>query len=232
MARDEKHDPSTRPGQHRRGPGRPTERDGGRDVREALLEVAGQLFSERGVNEVSLRELGRAAGVTPAMVHYYFGDKQGLYEALLERALSRVLVRVREIVAADGEGIDEIADLLRVVVGQLSSERWIPSLIIREVIADTGRFRERFIRDFASQIARIVPEVLGRELAAGRLRQDLDLPLTFVSLLGMMAWPFAARPVLERVLGLDFEAEDFAERFSEHTRRLFLEGARPREANG
>jgi AcrR family transcriptional regulator len=204
MARDERHDPSTRRGQHRRGPGRPTERDGGRDVREALLEVAGQLF----------------------------GEKQGLYEALLERALSRVLVRVREIVAADDEGIDVIADLLRVVVGQLSSERWIPSLIIREVIADTGGFRERFIRDFASQIARIVPEVLGRELAAGRLRQDLDLPLTFVSLLGMMAWPFAARPVLERVLGLDFEAEDFAERFSEHTRRLFLDGARPREANG
>jgi len=232
MARDERHDPLSRRGQQRRGPGRPTERDGGRDVREALLEVAGQLFSERGVNEVSLRELARAAGVTPAMVHYYFGDKQGLYEALLERALSRVLVRVREIVAAEGEDLDEIADLLRVVVGQLSSERWIPSLIIREVIADTGRFRERFIRDFASQIARIVPEVLGRELAAGRLRQDLDLPLTFVSLLGMMAWPFAARPVLERVLGLDFEAGDFPQRFSEHTLRLFLEGARPREANG
>jgi TetR/AcrR family transcriptional regulator len=215
----------------RRRPGRPSEQDGGRDVREALLEVAGQLFSERGVNEVSLRELARAAGVTPAMVHYYFGDKQGLYEALLERALSRVLGRVREIVAADREGIDEIADLLQVVVGALSSERWIPSVIIREVIADTGRFRERFIRDFASQIARIVPEVLGRELSAGRLRHDLDLPLTFVSLLGMMAWPFAARPVLERVLGLDFEAEDFAQRFSEHTRRLFLEGARPREEN-
>jgi len=220
-----------RRGPRRRGPGRPTDRDGGRDVREALLEVAGQLFSERGVNQVSLRELARAADVTPAMVHYYFGDKQGLYEALLERALSRVLLRVREIVAAEREDLEEITDLLRVVVGALSSERWIPSLIIREVIADTGRFRERFIRDYASQIARIVPEVLGRELAAGRLRQDLDLPLTFVSLLGMMAWPFAARPVLERVLGLDFEAEDFAQRFSEHTRRLFLEGARPREAD-
>jgi TetR/AcrR family transcriptional regulator len=217
-------------GHRRRGPGRPTERDGARDVREALLEVAGQLFSERGVNQVSLRELARAAGVTPAMVHYYFGDKQGLYEALLERALSRLLGRVRGIVAADGREVDSIADFLQVVVGALSSERWIPSLIIREVIADTGRFRERFIRDFASQIARIVPEVLGRELAAGRLRRDLDLPLAFVSLLGMMAWPFAARPVLERVLGLDFEAEDFARRFSEHTRRLFLEGARPREA--
>jgi AcrR family transcriptional regulator len=231
MTRDNKHDHRSRRSQQRRGPGRPTERDGARDVREALLEVAGQLFSERGVNEVSLRELARAAGVTPAMVHYYFGDKQGLYEALLERALSRVLARVREIVAADREDLDEIADVLRVVVGALSSERWIPSLIIREVIADTGRFRERFIREFASQIARIVPEVLGRELAAGRVRQDLDLPLAFVSLIGMTAWPFAARPVLERVLGLDFEAGDFPQRFSEHTLRLFLEGARPREAS-
>jgi AcrR family transcriptional regulator len=191
--------------------------------------VAGELFSERGVKEVSLRELARAADVTPGMIHYYFGDKQGLYQALLERALSRLLARVREIVATGREDLGEIADFLRVFVGALSSERWIPSLIIREVIADTGRFRERFIRDFASQVARIVPELLGRELAAGRLRRDLDLPLAFVSLLGMMAWPFAARPVLERVLGLDFEAEDFEERFSEHTRRLFLEGARPRE---
>jgi len=231
MAANGRRNHPSRRGHRARGPGRPTERDGGRDVREALLEVAGQLFSERGVNEVSLRELASAAGVTPAMVHYYFGDKQGLYEALLERALSRVLGRVRGIVTADGEDSDEIADFLQVVVGALSSERWIPSLIIREVIADTGRFRERFIRDFASQIARMVPEVIGREVAAGRLRRDLDLPLAFVSLLGMIAWPFAARPVLERVLGLDFEAEDFAERFSEHTRRLFLEGARPREAN-
>src|SRR3972149_7869691 len=86
----------SRRGRRRRGPGRPTGRDGGRDVREALLEVAGELFSERGVNEVSLRELARAAGVTPAMVHYYFGDKQGLYEALLARALSPLVARVRE----------------------------------------------------------------------------------------------------------------------------------------
>ena len=229
MATSRRRDHLSRAGHRRRRPGRPTERDGGRDVREALLEVAGQLFSERGVNEVSLRELARAAGVTPAMVHYYFGDKQGLYEALLERALLRVLARVREIVAADGQGIDEIGGFVRVLVGALSSERWIPSLIIREVIADTGRFRERFIREFAWQMARIVPEVLGRELAAGRLRQDLDLPLSFVSLIGMTAWPFAARPVLERVLGLDFEAEDFEPRFAEHTRRLFLEGVRSRE---
>jgi AcrR family transcriptional regulator len=213
-----------------RRPGRPAERDGGRDVREALLEVAAQLFSERGVSEVSLRELAQAADVTPAMVHYYFGDKRGLYEALLARALQRVLGRAREIVATEREGSEEIADLLQVIVGTLSSERWIPSLMIREVIAETGRYRERFIRDFASQMVSIVPELLGREQAAGRVRQDLDLRLSFASLIGMMAFPFAARPVLERVLGIDYEAEDFVERFSEHTRRLFLEGALSREA--
>lgn len=221
------HRQNPRRGQRR--PGRPSEQDGSRDVRETLLEVAGQLFSERGVHNVSLRELGRAADVNPAMVHYYFGDKQGLYEALLERALQRLLGRARGIVATNREGIEEIADLLQVMVETLSSERWVPSLIIREVIADTGRYRERFIRDFASQMVRIVPEMLAREQAAGRVRPDLDLRLSFASMVGMMAFPFAARPVLERVLGLDYDAEDFVERFSEHTRRLFLEGARPRE---
>ena len=72
-------------------------------VRERLLEAARELFTRHGYDGVSMRRLARDAGATPAMIHYYFGDKQGLYEALLERALSRVLGRVRGIVAADGE---------------------------------------------------------------------------------------------------------------------------------
>lgn len=211
----------------RRRPGRPSGRARGPAVREALIEEAGRLFARHGYTAVPLRRIARAAGVTPAMVHYYFGDKQGLYDAMLEHALARVLARVRAVMGGGVARGEELAALLGVMVETLGAEPWIPQLVLREVLSEEGRFRERFVRGYASQLAEMVPGLVRREIAAGRFRADLDPALGFVSLMGMTAFPFAARPVLERVLGLAYD-DAFLRRFREHTLRLFLEGAAPR----
>ena len=200
----------------RRRPGRPPRRASAQDPREALLHAAGRLLAARGLEALSLRAIASAAGVTPAMVHYYFGDKRGLTDALLERALARVLERL-----AGARGID---DLPATVASTFGADPWIPALLVREVLAEGGGYRQRFIDTYASKVARLVPAMLEAGIAAGRLRSDLDPRLAFVSLLGMMAFAFVARPVLEPVLQLRYDA-DFVARFAEHTRRLFLEGA-------
>ena len=204
-------------GRARRGPGRPARKRGGPDPREALLDAAGRLFTERGPEAHSLRAVAEAAGVTPAMVHYYFGDKRGLADALLERALARILERVA--------GTRGLADLPATVVQAFGADPWIPPLLVREVLAEGGRFRERFIESYASKVAKLVPGMLRAEIAGGRLRSDLDPKLAFVSLMAMLAFPFVARPVLEPVLGLRYDTASLA-RFAEHTRRVFFEGVR------
>jgi TetR/AcrR family transcriptional regulator len=200
----------------RRRPGRPRRRHDHRDPREALLDAAGELFARQGPTAHSLRAVATAAGVTPAMVHYYFGDKRGLADALLERALARVLERLSR--------VDRIDDLPATVARTFGAEPWIPPLLVREVLAEGGRFRARFIEQYASKVARIVPLLLRREIESGRFRGDLDPALAFLSLLGMLAFTFLARPVVEPVLGFRYD-EAFLARFAEHTRRLFLEGA-------
>jgi AcrR family transcriptional regulator len=205
------------PPRRRRRPGRPPRRDRAGDPREALLDAARRLLAERGLEALSARAIAGAAGVTPAMVHYYFGDKRGLTDALLERALARVLERV-----AAARGLE---DLPATVASAFGADPWIPPLLVREVLAEGGGYRQRFIDTYASQVARLVPAMLEAGIAAGRLRADLDPRLAFVSLLGMMGFAFIARPVFEPVLQLRYDA-DFLARFAEHTRRLFLEGAR------
>jgi AcrR family transcriptional regulator len=190
-------------------------RSGAVDGREALLDAAGRLFAERGPEAHSLRAVARAARVTPAMVHYYFGDKRGLYDAMLERALSRVLERVSQV-----GHIDELPATMAQTFG---AEPWIPPLLVREVLAEGGGFRARFIERYASKVAQLVPRLLREEIASGRFRDDLDPRLAFVSLLGMLGFAFLARPVLEPVLGFRYDAA-FLARFAEHTRKLFLKG--------
>jgi len=209
---------------HHRKPGRPRAH-GTPTARDALLNAAGALGARRGLGEVSLREVAEEAGFTPSMVHYYFGDKQGLHEAMLEHALARVLASVRQVLREAKADNDPIAELVKTVATTFLAEPWIPPLVIREVFAEGGRFQDRFVRDYASQIAPLVQDVLRRETTSGRMRADLDPTLAFLSLLGMAMFPFVARPVVERVLGVRFDT-NFGERFAAHTCRLFSEGTR------
>ena len=53
------------------------------DSRERLLTAAAALFVERGYDGSTVRDIGRRAGVDPALIARYFGSKTGLYVAAL-----------------------------------------------------------------------------------------------------------------------------------------------------
>ncbi|QIK49377.1 helix-turn-helix domain containing protein [Gordonia hongkongensis] len=59
---------------------------GGKDTRDRLLDAAERLFAERGVDAVPMREISREAGSRNVIAgQYWFGDKEGLIAALLDR---------------------------------------------------------------------------------------------------------------------------------------------------
>ncbi len=57
--------------------------DRGERARTRLLFEASRIFSEKGYAKASTREICEAAGLNPAAIHYHFGDKDGLYRAVL-----------------------------------------------------------------------------------------------------------------------------------------------------
>lgn len=63
-----------------RGPGR---RPGPTETREAILASARELFAEKGYDGASLRAIARDAGVDPALVHHFFGNKEGVFIAAM-----------------------------------------------------------------------------------------------------------------------------------------------------
>jgi AcrR family transcriptional regulator len=58
---------------------------GGVSTQEEILNVAEQVFAEHGYVATSLREIAARADVTQALVIYYFGNKQTLFEVLFKR---------------------------------------------------------------------------------------------------------------------------------------------------
>ena len=58
-----------------------------RDARELLLTAATELFAEQGVAATDLRTIAKRAGLTPAMLHYYFKDREQLLDVVVEERL-------------------------------------------------------------------------------------------------------------------------------------------------
>jgi AcrR family transcriptional regulator len=194
-----------------------------RDLRADLLAAARELFLRYGYRAVSARQVAAKAGANPAMVHYYFRSKQGLYTAMLREATAPLVAALEEMLAPEAPGTPDLPALMAAYMRVIGRHPWIPGLLLREVFAPEGAYREDFIREFAGRIGPRVVELIRRGVGAGRLRADLDPQLALVSFLSLALFPFIARPVLGRVLGQKFD-EDGLEALIGHSTRLFAAG--------
>lgn len=66
-----------------RPPGRPGRRGGDSRTREAILDAARRGFASRGYDTTTIRAVAAAAEVNPALIHHYFGTKEGLFAAAM-----------------------------------------------------------------------------------------------------------------------------------------------------
>jgi AcrR family transcriptional regulator len=80
------------------------------NLRAALLDAAERSVEELGTDQLSLRELARAVGVSHAAPRSHFPDRQALLDALAERGFERLAAGMRD--ANDASG-PEFADRLR-----------------------------------------------------------------------------------------------------------------------
>jgi AcrR family transcriptional regulator len=152
-------------------PGRPAANPD-RDARDLLLAAATDLFARQGVAATTFATIAQQAGLTPAMLHYYFKDREQLLDAVVEERLAPLIASVWGPVAAG----DSPADLIRGVVERMLDgiERmpWVPSTWMREVLNEGGLFRSRVLRYLPFDKVRILSQSLAKTQAAGQANPD------------------------------------------------------------
>jgi TetR/AcrR family transcriptional regulator len=89
----------------------PTRRRDAAASRRAILDAAETLFAQRGYELTSLGEVGRRAGVSAALPAYFFGGKQALYQAVLERLLSEREQRLEPLAARAADELERTGEL-------------------------------------------------------------------------------------------------------------------------
>lgn len=102
------------------------------DMRSQLLEVAGELFAERGYEAVSMRDIARVVGVTQANLYYHFKGKADLIEATLAHVFE---ARAHDLQAfLTRHPLDPIEAFVRWFVSALRIDRIFARLLYRELL--------------------------------------------------------------------------------------------------
>jgi AcrR family transcriptional regulator len=137
----------------------------------SLLEVAVQVFNERGYDGTSMEHLARAAGISKSSFYHHVEGKEALLAAACDRALSALAAIHDEPESNSGRAIDRLEHVLRRTTEALMDELPYVTLLlrVRGNTATEKRALERR-RDFDHFTAGLVKQAI----ADGDLRGDID----------------------------------------------------------
>jgi len=193
------------------GPARAPRRGRGRpgadapDLRPRLLDATLACYAAHGIAATSLRDIARHAGVTPALLHYYFGDRDQLLDAIVAERLLPAIAPLREsIQRADDDIAALVAAFVNGMAEVITHHPWLPALWVREVVSDGGALRDLLTERVAPPIAQLMATRFASAQARGELNPDLDPRLLMVSLIGLTLFPAAGAPIWRRL----FDADD------------------------
>jgi AcrR family transcriptional regulator len=115
----------------RRLPGRPRAKTSV-GAREALLSAV-ELFAQQGVAATRFAMIAERAALTPAMLHYYFEDRERLLDAVVQERMAPAITTVWAPVTAGRPATVLIRGVVERLLDGVERTPWIPSTWIRDV---------------------------------------------------------------------------------------------------
>jgi len=211
---------------------RAPERD--RDTERRILDAAHAVFVRRGTAGARMQEIAAEADVNQALLHYYFRSKDRLSQAAFERAASQFMPTVIQVLASDAELEAKVTRIIELELDHLARAPYLPGYIISEVTHHPERARQliasvtgRAPEDVRPQVVAMLRKQIDARVKSRRMRPIA--PEQFVvNLMALCIFPFAARPMIAAMLGMDQRAfEQFIARRRQDLPAFFLGALRP-----
>jgi len=199
--------------------GRPIEKT---DARANLIYQARELFGALPYEKVSTRLLAEKAGVNMAMIRYYFGSKDGLFESMLRETMAPMKAHVGQLVSnSDQAGF---LGIMRTYYAMMIKTPDFPRLLCRVMMMEEGSVQRKLVEKVFQDIAQPAQKVLFHKMQQdGVINPDLDPDLCRMSYISLMVFPFIAPPQMLKMQGIVLD-EAFLKRLLDHNLALISRG--------
>ncbi len=163
----------------KRNTGRSARADGD-NTRQQIIEIAGQLFSEKGYGATTSKQICEKCGCNIAAVNYHFGSRDALYSEVLIESHRRFISMSALMIIDNSEldSRDKLAHILDYLIDGIDSEQWHSRVFVREIIAPS-QFIDQMIKAEAIPKFAIIRKLVGD--VTGIEENSPAMPLTLLS---------------------------------------------------
>lgn len=150
---------------------------------ESLLDVAVQVFNERGYDGTSMEDLAQAAGISKSSFYHHVEGKEALLAAACDRALDALTAIREDPLAQEGRAVERLENVLRLTVMALITELPYVTLLLR-VRGNTASEKKALER--RRDFDRFATDLVTQAIADGDLRTDIEPALATKLVFGLV----------------------------------------------
>jgi len=171
--------------------------------RADVVQLAGELFAQKGFRATTVREIADAAGILSGSLYHHFDSKESIGDEILSSFINDVLADYRAAVASAGSPSDVLEQIVRSTSRTLSRHRAALAMLQNDWSYFSTQPRFGYLRKALNEIERTWVTQLERGQASGVFRADLDPKLTYRLLRDVLwipsQWRVAGRYTTDQV---------------------------------
>lgn len=187
--------------------------------KDGLMDAAFELLKEKSYRSITIREIAAKADMQSAMISYYFGDKEGLFIALLETLAEQQFEQFQQVRNHE----NPIKEFIDIAVDYFANNTAVTRLIVDEVLHENSTLSERFIESFPKRMAVLLPQLIEKQQHIGRCRAGANSKWLAFSLMTLIVMPFIGQSVRQKAWAIS-DQEVSSQAWSEHIYQLFTVG--------
>lgn len=153
--------------------------------RRAILDAAIQTFAQHGFFASRTREIAARAGVAEGTLYLYFESKDDLLLTAFRESVREFSAAARMLLQDEMTLPERLTRFVEMQLRQIEENPALATILLLET-RHSSKFYGEPVRDVLRDYAAAVDELLGAALAAGELRDDLDIPLARRMLIGTL----------------------------------------------
>lgn len=169
---------------------------------QRILEAARKVFIHKGMSGARMQDIADEAQINKALLHYYFRNKEKLFEMVFREAAQKLFISIKDIVESNKPLPETLTAICERYISDLSQAPFLPLFILHEINQDPNRILGFFKESALSATIQKLFAQIQEEVNKGRIRK-VSPPHVLINIISLCVFPFAASPILKSAFELD-----------------------------
>ena len=171
-------------------------------TQEKILHSAREIFMAKGMEGARMQEIADHAGINKALLHYYFRNKESLFQAVFRQAIFELLPALTEVFRSNHSIHQKIPDFFTIHIGFIQANPMIAQFIITGIARNPDMILDGFKTLNQQGLFEKFAADVNTSIANGEIK-PIDPVQLIISLISLSVFPFVAKPLLMRLFGME-----------------------------